>query len=382
MTKSYLIIVIIFFFTVFSTFEPLNAQSKVPTKKEQRLLKKQAKKRTKIITKAEATPTLNQQVEQAVKATTQTLGQTVKIPNQTVEQTVKISTQKEEQILQSQQIPTRTNQVLLEEIVKQSKDVIITKPNGNLNWSQQYIEATGQSVIDNERFKNPAQAKLMATRGAVVVAQRNLLEIVKGVQIIGETTVQDMITTSDYVYSRVEGVVKGAQQVGEAKEKDGFVEVRLRMPIYGKESLANTIDQQSLDLAKRKNGFELSPQLSQKDNETGEGIDGSNPIVFHVANESAFDPSMFPVVLDEQGKVLFDFSKIYNLKEGAFPQYLQLGKDVLQAYGNQKGVDIINMIQTGKGQFKIPEKSSKRVFWNKVARVAQDVGTVLFKLIL
>jgi hypothetical protein len=40
------------------------------------------------------------------------------------------------------------------------------------------------------------------------------------------------------------------------------------------------------------------------------------------------------------------------------------------------------MIQTGKGQFKIPEKSSKKVFWNKVARVAQDVGTVLFKLIL
>jgi len=371
MTKSYLIIVIICFFTVFSTFEPLHAQSKVPTKKEQRLLKKQAKKRAKISTKEVATPTLNQQVEQAVK-----------IPNQTVEQTVKISTQKEDQILQTQQIPTRTNQVLLEEIVKQSKDVIVTKPNGNLNWTQQYIEAVGQSAIDNERFKNPAQAKLMATRGAVVVAQRNLLEIVKGVQIIGETTVQDMITTSDYVYSRVEGVVKGAQQVGEAKEKDGFVEVRLRMPLYGKESLANTLDQPSLDLAKRKNGFELSPQLSQKDNETGEGIDGSNPIVFHVANESAFDPSMFPVVLDAEGKVLFDFSKIYNQKEGAFPQYLQLGKDILQAYGNQKGVDIITMIQTGKGQFKIPEKSSKKVFWNKVARVARDVGTVLFKLIL
>jgi hypothetical protein len=273
-------------------------------------------------------------------------------------------------------------ELVLEEITKNSQDVVEVKTNGNINWTQQYIEAVGQSVVDNERFKNPAQAKLMATRGAVVVAQRNLLEIVKGVHIVGETTVQDMMTTSDYVYTRVEGVIKGAQQVGEAKMMDGYVEVRLKMPIYGNGSLANTFDEPSLKNAKKINGFEDASTLQEIDESKGGGVDGSKPILFNIENSENIDPSMFPVIVDDNGKVLFDFSKIYNPNKGSFPQYLQLTKDILQAYGNDKGVDLINIIQTGQGQFKIPEKSSKNVFWNKVARVAQDVGSVLFKLIL
>lgn len=269
----------------------------------------------------------------------------------------------------------------IENIVKNSEDLTVAKPNGNINWTQQYIEAVGQSVIDNERFKNVAQARLMATRGAVVIAQRNLLEIVKGVDIVGETTVQDMITTSDFVYSKVEGVVKGAKQVGKATENEGVIEVRLRMPIYGKESLASTVDEETMTAAKSKRGYEAAPELLKQETETGVGIDGSKPIVFNVANGDVKDPAMFPIIIDDNGKVLFDFSTMYKLKDGAFPKYLQMGKDILQAMGNQKAVDVINMIQTRKGEFKIPENSTKKVFWNKVAKVAQDVGAVLFKLI-
>jgi hypothetical protein len=86
-----------------------------------------------------------------------------------------------------------------------------TKELGKVDWSSQFIEAKGESVLDPERFKNPAQAKAMATRGAVVVAQRNLLEIVKGVHVQGETTVEDMMTKRDLITTRVEGIVKGAQ---------------------------------------------------------------------------------------------------------------------------------------------------------------------------
>ena len=43
---------------------------------------------------------------------------------------------------------------------------------------------SGSSVIDNERFKLLAQAKAMAIRGATVIAQRNLLEIINGVNIL------------------------------------------------------------------------------------------------------------------------------------------------------------------------------------------------------
>jgi hypothetical protein len=52
----------------------------------------------------------------------------------------------------------------------------------------------------------------MAERGAVVDAQRNLLEITEGVRVNGETVVKDYITQSDIIFSRVDGIVKGLKQ--------------------------------------------------------------------------------------------------------------------------------------------------------------------------
>jgi hypothetical protein len=364
MNKKYLFL----YLMMFLTFSIAQSQpNQEPTTKKERRAKKKAKKQKKaFVVEKESQTEVKSLPSKAPSKQDTTITQEVGANTQSVK------SPKNEQ----------ATELIIEELIKNSKDFVENKPNGNINWTQQYVEATGQSVIDNERFKNPAQAKLMAARGAVVIAQRNLLEIVKGVNIIGETKVQDMMTTSDYVYTRVEGVVKGAQQIGEAVEKNGFMEVRLKMPLYGNNGLANTFDEPSMRTAKKKNGFETSEMLAQTDETSGQGIDGSKPILFNIENNEPLDPSMFPVILDDNGKVLFDFSKIYNPNKGTFPQYLQLTKDILQAYGNDKGVDLINIVQTGKGQFKIPENSSKNVFWNKVARVAQDVGSVLFKLIL
>lgn len=134
---------------------------------------------------------------------------------------------------------SKGSKALTYEIVEEfSEPVVEQYTNGNVNWSEQFIEAKGTSVIDNERFKIPAQAKAMAIRGAVVIAQRNLLEIINGVKITGETRVQDMIATNDYVYSRVDGLIKGAQQIGEPIEIDGLIEVTMRVPLYASNGLA------------------------------------------------------------------------------------------------------------------------------------------------
>lgn len=363
MTKNYFLIYLMFCLA-FTTTHSQTKEIQL-TKKELRAQKKLNKKKN---------ATLNTSKIEEVKTEKLIINEQVVLETKPQNRVIK------ENQAKIQEIET-PKEMILEDLARDSKELIVNKPNGSVNWTQQYIEAVGQSVIDNDKFKNTAQAKLMATRGAVVVAQRNLLEIVKGVNIIGETTVQDMITTSDYVYSRVEGVIKGAKQIGEPIEKNGYIEVRLRMPLYGQESLANTMNDEALNLAKKKNGFVDANLMNDNNAETGEGIDGSKPIVFNIENGENIDPSMFPVIMDNNGQVLFDFSKIYKLKDGKFPQYLQMGKDILQALGHQKGVDVINMIQTGKGQFKIPESSSKKVFWQKVGNIAQNVGAALFKLI-
>jgi hypothetical protein len=103
---------------------------------------------------------------------------------------------------------------------------------GSVNWSQGYIEAVGIGAVP-DRSVGKANARPMAMRAAKVDAYRNLLEITKGVQIDSATTVKDFMVESDVINSKVEGLVKGAQQVKTEYMSDGTVEVTLRMPLYG-----------------------------------------------------------------------------------------------------------------------------------------------------
>lgn len=264
-----------------------------------------------------------------------------------------------------------------------STPIIKETATGAVNYTEQYIEAKGSAVIDNEKFKNPTQARLMAERGAVVVAQRNLLEMVKGVNVIGETTVQDMITTGDYVYTRVEGVVKGAKPVGPAREVNGAMEVTLRMPLYdNKNGVAAGFNPASYDNMRRANGMENAVDLAAAVADATGIVDGDKPLVFNLGGRQ-IDPSMFPVIFDENGKVLLDFSKIYQ-QTGKMPKMLGLTKEILGDLGVKKGVEIIDLIQnaaTGKITLADPSKKGK-VNWAKIGNIAGKVGKILLNILL
>lgn len=113
------------------------------------------------------------------------------------------------------------------------KPVRETTPSGSIDWTQEYVEASGQAVINREKWPNEAQAIAMATRGAEVLAKANLLETAAGVQIRRSTTVKDMMTESDLIQTQVQGVVKSARPVGEPLVANGMVTVTLRMPVNG-----------------------------------------------------------------------------------------------------------------------------------------------------
>lgn len=267
--------------------------------------------------------------------------------------------------------------------VSQARPIVRDVPNGQANYSEQYLEAKGSAVIDTAKFKNPAQARLMAERGAVVIAQRNLLEIAKGVNVIGETTVQDMITTGDFVYTRVEGVVKGAKQFGPSREINGAVEVTLRMPMFDERNgLSAGFNPSSYDNMRRINGMESAPELANSAAASNGMIDGENPLLFNLGGKQ-IDPSMFPVIFDENNKVLLDFSKIYQ-QSGKVPKMLGLSKEILESLGNKKGVEIIDLIQnaaTGKITLADPQKKWK-INWNKIGNISGKIGKILLNILI
>ena len=66
---------------------------------------------------------------------------------------------------------------------EEAPPVIEKGPNAVINWTKDYIEATG-SAVPPSNVKNKAQGVLLAKRGAILDLQRNLLEAIKGVRIV------------------------------------------------------------------------------------------------------------------------------------------------------------------------------------------------------
>lgn len=113
-----------------------------------------------------------------------------------------------------------------------SNELIERLPSGEINWSGGIITATGSGAPPSSA-DNPAQARLMAKRAAILDARRNLLETVKGVTVDAQTTVQNFMTTSDIVVTKVSGIVKLSRVIKTRYMSDGAVEVTVEMDLRG-----------------------------------------------------------------------------------------------------------------------------------------------------
>jgi hypothetical protein len=107
-----------------------------------------------------------------------------------------------------------------------------TVGQGAINWTSGEVYATGIGAPPPNAV-NPAQARAMAERAAQVVAYRNLLEIVKGVRVDSETVVENFMTKSDIIRTRVDGIIRGAMPVKKQYMSDGSVEVTVVMRMKG-----------------------------------------------------------------------------------------------------------------------------------------------------
>jgi hypothetical protein len=120
--------------------------------------------------------------------------------------------------------------------------------NGYVNWSKGVIKATG--VAGPAKFaKTEAQMKITARRAAIVDAQRNLAEVIKGVNIDSETTVKNLELESDVVRTKMQAFLQGAQIVNEKRNADGSYEVTMAVQMYGDSGLGEIVYPEIKDVA-------------------------------------------------------------------------------------------------------------------------------------
>ncbi len=120
--------------------------------------------------------------------------------------------------------------LLLLHVSLSARDVIDDTGLCKINWSEGFISCEGESAEGQSSFAAKLSAK--------VIAQRNLLEVVKGVKIDSEVTVADGMITSDVIKSRVKGVIRGGQITSntyDSSKKSAIATVKLEM---GKDLLA------------------------------------------------------------------------------------------------------------------------------------------------
>jgi hypothetical protein len=199
--------------------------------------------------------------------------------------------------------------------------------SGGINWQDQLILATGIGA------PNPNQPLAAQRAGALRAAKsdavRNILEVVKGMNVTSETTVENAMVASDIIRTKVDGIVRNFRQVGEPRYmSDGSVELDIEVPLSGVLSDALLPGQPGAPMVPGQ-GYPLGPQAGyQPMNQifTGLIID---------ARGVGLRPAMAPKIVDEMGNEVYGtgfVSREYAVQIGV----VGYEKDINRAQKNER----------------------------------------------
>ena len=99
------------------------------------------------------------------------------------------------------------------------------------DWVNQKIQETGQGAAPAKYAAEPARARLMAKRAAIMDARRNLLERILGLRLDSKTTVRDMVAETDQMNAETSGFIRDSHVIGEHYE-DGVYTVNMELKLY------------------------------------------------------------------------------------------------------------------------------------------------------
>ena len=116
-------------------------------------------------------------------------------------------------------------------------DYVQQMPAGAIDWTRGVVKATGIGA-PNPDVPLAAQ-RAGALRAAKLDALRNILETIKGVYIDAETTIENAMTVSDVIKTKINGIVRNFTVTDIRYMSDGSIEVDVEVPLTGE--MINTL---------------------------------------------------------------------------------------------------------------------------------------------
>ncbi len=195
-------------------------------------------------------------------------------------------------------VPTNTTEVA----------VNVTLQQGTIDWGQDSnskITAVGIGLPDS-------RGMAMSRLAAIMDAQRNLLGIIKGVQVDSDTLMEELIVKSDTVKRSIGGLLQGAQVVDEGANADGSYYVRMSVPLYGATGsvaaaalpeITKNITPQPIPTVNIKKTPLKEVEIVQVKSATYTGV-----VVD--ASGMGLEPTFSPVIYDTNGRAIYGISNI------------------------------------------------------------------------
>lgn len=202
--------------------------------------------------------------------------------------------------------PVDSTTVAVQVEVKQAAE------KASVNWTKGADSDVTAIGIGLPPVNAGARGTTLARRAAKVDAQRNLLEIINGVQIDSETTVEDLSVTSDIVKSSVHGLIKGARVLDEGVNEDGSYFVKMSVPLYGAtQSIAASV----LPEATKNIVPAPLPTVDEKTTSlTKEEVKEIKSVVYTGvivdASGLGLEPTFSPVIYDTNGRAIYGVQNI------------------------------------------------------------------------
>ncbi len=237
------------------------------------------------------------------------------------------------------------------------KDDCTTRENKNgcIDWTNGIIYATGMG-IPNSNVKSKMQRRYSAEAAAVIIAEKNLLKMIQGINIDSKATVKMGMLEEDIIIEQYKGTLFNVLQEGKARfMNDDSAIVTMKMYMR---------DVVSILMENNHSAFQQTTQVQKADPEkpkTPEGSEygGSEKTIYTGliidARGMKVVPAMSPKVYDNEQKEIYGSAAVernFALQHGIVGYIKDLKKAqnndrvkgnplLIKAINSQKAVDLI-----------------------------------------
>ncbi len=207
---------------------------------------------------------------------------------------------------QADEVDLKNYKMAREYIKKEKVTVTVTVEQA---FAQDAILVVGEGVP--KKGTSGAQRRLTAIRAAEVAAQRALAELLRGVSIVGETTVRDAEVESDLIRSSVSAFIKGFSPVVKdwnAQEESALVILKVGM--NGPRSFGSMMYEKIMTEPKIKQAVEKPAYVPPVDVAPPSAVPQAYDGLVIDATAQSFRPALINRIFSPNGQVLYDPAKI------------------------------------------------------------------------